>query len=509
MAHTRDLNSQKVVEAFDLGESPGQLISDGATGGTGRCLSQSPGTRGAVNGAASLTWRGVVTLPTSTIGNYTIATIGFVGTNPGGPQTDNQMLFIGVGPNGNRFRINQLGTGGNYINNREFNSSSAFFLAYRGQTGILEVAFTAGTANPVVRWNDVDVSNLFVTVTTGPTVPDWLDNSFGTTTYGTGQNWPAGPVPVGCWILGTLTDADRTFWRTTGRPPWWVARGGFAVPMINTFVAPGTPYSTFTGATASGFSAAEVTAAGGARSARAQLTTLRTELGRIITVRFTVTLNSGVLPAVSITNASGSGVASGQSTTAGANERTFIVNSNADNSINSYVNFNTAAETDYVISNLSVSYPGALSLLGVQIGNAVTDCTVIGTNPAALIGLTPTPQQSNTGQISAVVSWTGTHENKNIGSTISLPSNAVITGITTLATSASSGSGLTIGSPNTPARYVALNTYSANIMKSHTLANAIPVGTAANDLALTIDPDTANYTGSITVTIFYTLSNSL
>lgn len=36
-----------------------------------------------------------------------------------------------------------------------------------------------------------------------------------------------------------------------------------------------------------------------------------------------------------------------------------------------------------------------------------------------------------------------------------------------------------------------------------TLANQLPAGTAANDLNIVVDPDTANYTGSITVTVEY------
>ena len=67
---------------------------------------------------------------------------------------------------------------------------------------------------------------------------------------------------------------------------------------------------------------------------------------------------------------------------------------------------------------------------------------------------------------------------------------------------ASSGSGLTVGSVTTPALFVAANTYTT-ARKLHTLATALPAGTATNDLSLVLDPDTAAYTGTIQVAVNY------
>jgi hypothetical protein len=105
------------------------------------------------------------------------------------------------------------------------------------------------------------------------------------------------------------------------------------------------------------------------------------------------------------------------------------------------------------------------------------------------------------------LSWSGTHEAKSLLGQIALPSNARITNITTSATTASSGSGLTLGTTNSATRWVALNTYSTGT-KIHTVANSgLPAGTAAADLDIILDPDTANYTGTINVSVDYTFTN--
>jgi hypothetical protein len=105
-------------------------------------------------------------------------------------------------------------------------------------------------------------------------------------------------------------------------------------------------------------------------------------------------------------------------------------------------------------------------------------------------------------QFSRTLEWAGTHEAKTV---VALPANAVITGITTRATAASSGSGLTAGSVTTPNRYVTTNTYTTT-RKTHTLANRTPAGTGVNDVSLVLDPDTNNYTGTITITVSYALT---
>lgn len=115
---------------------------------------------------------------------------------------------------------------------------------------------------------------------------------------------------------------------------------------------------------------------------------------------------------------------------------------------------------------------------------------------------------SNAGsrQVRATLTWAGTHEAKSLLGQVALPARAQITSIVTLASAGSSGSGLTVGSVTTPALFVAANAYTTT-RKVHTLAAAVPAGTATNDLSLVLDPDTANYTGTIQVWINYTVTN--
>ncbi len=48
----------------------------------------------------------------------------------------------------------------------------------------------------------------------------------------------------------------------------------------------------------------------------------------------------------------------------------------------------------------------------------------------------------------------------------------------------------------------------ANVKNAAALANQLPAGSAGTDLDLLVDPDTANFTGSITFELHYDLSDS-
>lgn len=135
---------------------------------------------------------------------------------------------------------------------------------------------------------------------------------------------------------------------------------------------------------------------------------------------------------------------------------------------------------------------------------------VSGTTPPADIILPASgvewllPATTGTHTVRGHATWTGTHEAKSLLGQVALPGNARVLSITTSATTASSGSGLTLGTTNTAARWVALNTYGTGL-KAHTVANPFPAATAAADLDIVVDPDTANFTGTIDVVVEYTL----
>ena len=164
--------------------------------------------------------------------------------------------------------------------------------------------------------------------------------------------------------------------------------------------------------------------------------------------------------------------------------------------------------TEFVATGTTPTWStGAVITLGPIAKPVVQPIPVVadaGTNKIAGIltsGITPITL-GDRGAFTATLTWSGTHEGKSLIGAQAIPSNAIITRIWRKATVASSGSGCTIGTTNSATRWQALDTYTtaAEIV---TLANQLPAGTAANDLDIVVDPDTANYTGSITVTVEY------
>lgn len=510
MSYTRDLHNVDIPSAltFDLGQ--GQLISDGAT--SNRVQVQTPGPRGAVNGVAALTWRGVVTLPSPNWDNTPIFLLSPRTTfHSPGPQVETNVLagFL----SGNTLIILQRGNA-LASDHRQF-QHGFFRTAYAMQTGILEVAFTRGASNPVVRWNDANISSDFVLSTNG-VLPDWLDSAtLQPTFHTTGLSWASGPAPLGSWILGTLNDADRTFWRTTGQPPLWVRRGnqfGGVTPSFGFETGTLGAFAPFLGVTstcvvtsstaASGTFSVELTRGNSAES----LGIIRpvpagTLVGTRLRVVFWARGLAGEGPVAMC------GADAGQGTSFSG----VFAATNVWQRFEGFITFDTFAWQPWVLftptnsaggvkiwfDDIQIDFAGALSLPDVQAGNILEDLTTLGDNPSALFGMTAICDQPEF-SFRKTLSWTGTHEVKSTG--LSIPSNAVITQIDTKATAASTGSGLTVGSSNTNARYVTANVFTT-AKKVHTLANRLPSAPAANDLNIVVDPDTNNYTGDITICV--------
>lgn len=114
-------------------------------------------------------------------------------------------------------------------------------------------------------------------------------------------------------------------------------------------------------------------------------------------------------------------------------------------------------------------------------------------------------KQARRGFVRGTLTWAGTHEGKSLLGQRALPAGSVIDKITTKATASNSGSGLTLGPSNNASRWVAAVAYGTS-KKVHTIANSgQPAGSTddANEHDLLLDPDTANYTGSIQVNVSY------
>lgn len=204
-----------------------QLISDGNTNSRGQI--QIPGDRAAVASASVITGRWLITWPATGSDKFGLAIIG-----PDAFNYTNNIYFnvrsLSLQFDTTDFGIKQQGVTAS-TDYRNFHNSS-FRTTYAGQTGILEVVVTKGTTNPVVYWNGLDISGIF-SLTTSGTAPDWLDSTMTPTYMVTGSSWPAGPAPLGCWLIGSLTAAERLAWMVTGKPPAWVALGGTLNPFIS------------------------------------------------------------------------------------------------------------------------------------------------------------------------------------------------------------------------------------------------------------------------------------
>ena len=112
------------------------------------------------------------------------------------------------------------------------------------------------------------------------------------------------------------------------------------------------------------------------------------------------------------------------------------------------------------------------------------------------------------GYLRTTLTWAGTHESKYLSgepiSSVCMPVTAIVTGVTTKSSAASSGSGLSIAAEWNSANLVALNAFSTTKKIHALLGGAVPNGN--NDPRFTrygIDPDTVNFTGSIDVELRY------
>lgn len=212
-------NAATVGQAQDWAgfrESAGYLWSDGVT--ANRAQIQTPGPRGNLAGAPLASWVGWVRVPASNP-----AATSYIAFVSGGAVALGEPNSLGFSlDTAGLLSIRQNGASGLDTRRRNY---AAFRATYSGQRIWLEVRFTNGTSNPVIRINGTDVSGLFADLNAN-TIPDWLNASLSSVSHATGHSWPAGPAPLGCWLNTHLTDAESEAWRITGRPPAWVSYGG-------------------------------------------------------------------------------------------------------------------------------------------------------------------------------------------------------------------------------------------------------------------------------------------
>lgn len=160
------------------------------------------------------------------------------------------------------------------------------------------------------------------------------------------------------------------------------------------------------------------------------------------------------------------------------------------------------------IKNISVTQVGAVVHLQLNegIGYQLHDDS---TNKLDAVmtttGLTHIAPQ-RWGFVRGTLTWAATHQGQSLLGQRCFPDGVVIERITRKPTASSSGSGLTLGTTNSATRWQALAAITANTKAVATLANALPAATADADNDLVVDPDTANFTGSITVEAQYAVT---
>lgn len=522
---------------IDRANAP-NLYSAGAT--SNRRAEATFGTLGAVAGMPiSIPFE--FDCPTTAITGGNAGHITFVPSGTSNPTTQAYSLSLFI--YGDYLRVRQTGaTHSTDYRQLEFTTFRSIYsgLRVRGM-----VVFESGdtTTNPKIYINGVDITASFTLATAG-TAPNWMPTALDTTKFLSGYNWPAGRFVPHAPILGALTAAEVRAWTVTGRLPEWCEVGtGSAVAYYSSDFSAGADSFTqnmgsadlvLTGNNDGVLSVDDVLrvqATAGAKVFQITRSNTFTAPG----VRFEVTLDYyaetgafsnpvwlglGVhgnrLDDSQIAVVEGSWqtgiklVVLGSKYPTGTGFPISMFSSATGTETNaSSIRLNDTKSVYF--KNVVVKAYGPLAKWEIQpvdasLGGVARDA---GSNNIPLVlvpGITPLTT-SNRGTISATLTWAGTHEAKSIIGQASLPSNARVDYITSKATVASTGSGMTVGSVTTPALLVAANTYTT-AKKDHTLAARLPAGTASNDLNLVVDPDTANYTGSITVTIGYTTTIS-
>jgi hypothetical protein len=246
------------------------------------------------------------------------------------------------------------------------------------------VSIPCGTQSVPTVTDETGATVTFIQSVAPSGADTWLGSTLANRAFVVGTGWPAGEIPHVVPILGTLSTAEKTEYRTTGRLPAWVMAGGSAA-FPNTVFATGLGgvMDSLTGATATGFSAAETT--GGAGYVFSRLDG-GFGLGNVVRLLFDATLTSGATPTLSLGNL-GTNAELSISVVAGAN----VVTLTPTRFYNGFI-FTTTGNTNYSVSNLRVQVAGALTAPAYQGIGTVRDLTARGatdSNQGRLVGITP------------------------------------------------------------------------------------------------------------------------
>ena len=344
---------------------------------------------------------------------------------------------------------------------------------------------------------------------------DWATDLTGAPYFVLGTNWGStfyGSIYAASFYNFALSAAEALELHELGGVPAERFKYGSYTNTIDTAFA-NSSYDTFSGGSLTGFTAVKST--GGTKlcgsNGNYPSPLYPIQVGTRWRAKFTETLNSGQAPSLDIQVGGGASYTASYGTANGANIIDIVATS-VPSYQGMYIRFLSTSNADYVISSFSIIKLGAVVHLnmddgiGFQLHDASTnklDAVVTTAGLAqGLFGFNHIVQDRR-GFVRGTLTWAGTHEGKSLLGQRALPNAAVVTLLTRKPTASSSGSGCTVGTTNSAARWQALAAITANTKAVGTVANALPAGTAAGDTDILVDPDTSNYTGSITVELHY------
>jgi len=170
------------------------------------------------------------------------------------------------------------------------------------------------------------------------------------------------------------------------------------------------------------------------------------------------------------------------------------------NAIKMGVRSATGASSTLSLKRLQIYPLGLLDSPLYQPALATDDA--FGRSSRRLLGMSPVSTRTDVA-VHGSLSWSGSHEGKSLLGGRAFFESFVPTLIALKPSAASSGSGWTVGTSASGARYKAAATYSTSkvIYIPSDFANRTPGGTGATNLDIVIDPDTANITTTIQATV--------
>jgi|GEM_PF-1582892 len=519
------LDVGSVSSQFAARQMAGYGISDGATANRGEIL-----TPGAIGDVAGLPMSFLAVIDVGTSDPSLNSGVIYIGdsTSPnfstGGGTSNASYAYITTGGS-LQIRVNGA-AGSNY---RRLIYTD-FRTAYSGRNGLrLAIVFPEGnsTTSPRIEVDGVDVTGSFALSTAG-VIPNWIPTALETTKYLWGYQWSAGRSPYVRAIIGALSTAESATWGTTGELPTWATKAGSAVnPIANSGFE--TTGSEGTSVFANWWGGANLTTSAetsdpyvGANSLRltgggALSSTLNNHLraepfgldnfgapwtpGQYGRVTFAAKHVSGGSLYFGNAYVSLKTVASGDASGWTEFEWSGIITSSSGYAAPV---FGAASSAVWLIDKVVFLQEGLIDDPYYQPALATGDR--LGRMSRRLLGITPMVALGvSEVVISHTLSWDGTnHTAQSLTGGKAFEAGFVPTMISLVPDAASSGDGWTIGTSADADQYKTVASYSTGktIYTQADFASRVPGGTGATNLDLLIDPDTANYTGSIEVTIY-------